>query len=303
MKFISRAAGVAAATLVAGTLAAVAPATAATGSLDYTCTAYGLPVAVKVTFDTDAPASLVSGTKSAVLNGTATVTVPSGGEPDWAQTLRNLGDSVEGTATTDLTLDGAVKQSALTIAKQDIKGTGDVTIKAAGPLFEVTAGAGGATHVIKASKFKTDLTFAKDDGSAPATPAATLDCAPTEGVTQDLTVDTVAVTAAPAPAPAPAPAKADTTTTTKAKFIKKKNMIKAVVKVAGGDTAATGKARVVVKKGKKVVKKLKVTVKNGKAVAKVKKITNKGKYKVNVTYLGDATHNKSKAKKVVVKVA
>lgn len=296
MKLISRAAGLAAATLVAGTLAAVpmGAANAATPSLDYKCGLYGgaVQVDVKAVFDTDAPAELVSGTKSPVLNGTATVTVSG----TWADALRNLTDNVEGTAKADTLLDTTAKSSTLAIAKTAIKGTtGDVLIKAAGPLYDVTAGAAGAKHVIKAGAFVATLKFQKDGGEASE---QTLDCKPTEGVVQDLTVDTITVTPAPPADPEPV-VKADTKTKVKGKYVKSKKMIKAVVRVAGGETKATGKAKVVVKLGKKTVKKLNVKVKNGKAVAKVKKITRKGKYKIVVTYKGDKTHKRSKGKTVV----
>ena len=59
------------------------------------------------------------------------------------------------------------------------------------------------------------------------------------------------------------------------------------VKITGGKAPATGKVSILVKKGKKTVKKISATVKNGVATAKVKKLK-KGKHTVTAKYAGDS---------------
>ena len=65
--------------------------------------------------------------------------------------------------------------------------------------------------------------------------------------------------------------------------------------VKGADVKATGKAKVVVKQGKKKFKTVTVTIKNGKGKVTLKNLK-KGAYKVTTSYGGDAAHLASKGK-------
>lgn len=294
MARLASAAGVAALTLGSAVMVA-SPATAATAKLRYACTAEitgvgPITVPVDVVLGTDAPATVPPAITTPVLNGTADVTVQGELMPGktYAQVFRDLADTVEGTASVGTTLDGAAMTSNFTVAKQALSTTGDLTIKAAGPLYSVATGAAGAVHKIAADNFTVKIKMSK--GGAPSgVPEIELKCA--KPATGDLTASTITVDAA---APIPVPTVVDTTTKVSAKF--KKGVITAKVAVTG---ATDGKAKVTVKGPKKFKKTLNATIKGGKATVKIKKIKVKGKYKIKVALAATATSKASTGKVTV----
>ena len=114
---------------------------------------------------------------------------------------------------------------------------------------------------------------------------------------------TVAVTpeviAEPAPEPKPVPVVkgASTAKVSKVTYSKKTKKAKVAVAVTGKKGKATGKATIVIKRGKATVAKKVVTLKNGKASWTSKKITKKGTYKVTVKYAGSKVYKASKTSK------
>lgn len=278
MKFLKRAAAVGAASLVAGALVTV-PASAASGTLNYTCPVYdGLAqVPVTVVVDTEAPDTLAPGASSGPINGSATVTVSG----SWADILRGMADSMEGTATVETSLNGAAPvATAMTITPLTVPATGDIVLEATGQLAPVTAGAAGTSNVFAAGNFNADVTLKK---AGAADSAIALPCTLDAG--QDSTIDTIKSVAA----------KAATKTNVKAKYAKKKKQVKANITVKAGKKAAKGKVNVVLKKGKKTVAKRTVKLnKLGKKVVTFKKIRAKGQYRVIANYKGNKKFEKSR---------
>ena len=95
-------------------------------------------------------------------------------------------------------------------------------------------------------------------------------------------------------AEAAAPTKASSTTTVKT-TVSKKKVATVSVGVKGSRGTATGKVKVTVKKGKKVVKSSTLTLRKGKAAVKTKRLK-KGRYGVTVSYAGSSAYKASSRK-------
>ncbi len=290
-----RVAALSAAGLAASVFAAV-PASAESGVLNYNCS---IPILGAKTFtlvmDTDAPATLVPGTASPVLNAAAKVTVPA----DVADSMRSVlgAKSIDGSATSKTTLDAVAQSSALTIPATPVPDSGAMTLAAAGPMYAVTAGVEGTTHTIAAGDFTATMNLKKANGSDAG--SFEIPCVAAAG--QNMVVDTIKASAGTTtPTPPPAPVKVDSTTTATVKYAKKAQKATVKVSVKGSDgTPGTGKVKVKVKIGKKT-KVVNATLNGaGKAKAMFKKVAGKGKYKFAVSYAGAANQNASKAKVVL----
>lgn len=257
--------------LGASSLALVAaPAHAASAPLAFSCAVAGTTQAVSTVIDTDAPATAEAGTS--IANLSATMDVPEG----LVTTLNGLQvANVEGAADVTLKVGGEARTVTVTVPRTPVPATGSMKISVTGALGAALAKAG--VTKVEADKYTAKLKLTKADGTPAAVPAADLACTPPAA---DLTVDSVTVT------------KATTTTTARAKA-KKKGKAVVKVRVAGAD--ATGKVVVKAKPKKGKAVKAKGTVANGKATLKLKGLK-KGKYKVSVTYKGDANNNASKDK-------
>ncbi|RYB91090.1 hypothetical protein EUA93_19380 [Nocardioides oleivorans] len=277
--------------------ALAAPAGAASGALAYACKD---PLNRDFTFtveaDTNAPAAVKVG-QSFTPTVTAKVTVPSA----LRETLAGLGAAtVEGgtnaageSTSFGFAVDGAAGQLPATVPVTPVPASGDLVVPATAVGTAITPAAVG-TVKLTAGNFTAVLAGKTTSGGASTLSPYKVTCTLNPG--QDATVDTVAVTA---DGTVPPTAAQETTTKVKASYAKKAKKIVATVKVGSDDKAATGKAKVLVKLGKKTVKKLTVSVKGGKARAVVKNVTKPGTYKVTVSYAGDDTHEKSKGKATV----
>ena len=297
MKLMSRLAGLGAASLVVTALAAV-PAGAASGNLVFVCNTVLGDREFPTVADTNLPATVAAGT-STPTTVTAQVTIPD----DVRSAVYSLfgARNVSGTATVKATQNGtALPDIATTVASTPVPASGPVTVTAtgAGPVFAPTA---AGTYTLQAVSYTASLVFTRADGSAAYT--ANVSCTPKATTpAQDLTVDTVAVTAATPPTTpptTPTPTVQATTTTVKASYAAKQKKVTVKVRVGSADRAATGTAKVVVKRGKKAVKTTRASVEDGKAKVVLKKITKPGTYKITVSYAGDATHEKSRGKATV----
>ena len=120
-----------------------------------------------------------------------------------------------------------------------------------------------------------------------------VNCTPVSGLTRTVPV-TGTVTRPPAPRPPVKVTKVKSATSVKTKVSKKK-VAKVTVSVKGSRGTATGKVKVTVKKGKKVVKKSTLTLRKGKASVKTKRLK-KGRYAVTVSYVGSSAYKASKRK-------
>lgn len=293
MKLMSRLAGLGAASLVVTALAAV-PAGAASGNLVFVCNTVLGDREFPTVADTNLPATVAAGT-STPTTVTAQVTIPD----DVRSAVYSLfgARNVSGTATVKATQNGAaLPDIATTVASTPVPASGPVTVTAtgAGPVFAPTA---AGTYTLQAVSYTASLVFTRADGSAAYT--ANVSCTPKATTpAQDLTVDSVAVTAATPPT-TPTPTVQATTTTVKASYAAKQKKVTVKVRVGSADRAATGKAKVVVKRGKKTVTSTRASVEGGKATVVLKKITKPGTYKITVSYAGDATHEKSRGKATV----
>ena len=185
------AAGAALALVATGTALVAAPAGAVT--LAYNCDSpqlAGDPYVVTAEIDTNAPATLGSGL-SANITTTATLTLP----PGLANELRGFGvSSVDGNATTGLTVDTVPRQASLTIPSTAVPSTDGttVTVVGSGPSGSITGGAAGTSIVIQAGDFTANITGRNASG---VVNTYVLTCTPQ--LLQNLTVNTVSVVKAP----------------------------------------------------------------------------------------------------------
>ena len=266
------AAVVATASLVTAGAGVLAPAEAASSSLDYTC---AVPVLGDVTFgvvnDSNAPATMYVG-QSKAITLTSKVTIPA----SMANALYALGGrTADGTAVAKGGIGGKATTSTLKVPTTDIPQDRDLTA--------VATGSGGTYKATRAGRITltagdfTSTLNVYDGSGAPMTglvnSPVTVQCTAPAGV--NTAFDTITV-------------KKDTTKTKVAPKAKgKKVTTKVTVKTAHGSTAK-GKVTVLVKKGKKTVEKKKATLKKGKATVKLPKKLKKGKYAVTVKYAGNA---------------
>ena len=175
----------------AGFVAVTAPASAVSGTLNYSCTTSfdANSYAFTAVIDTDAPASLGSGLSANTVT-TSTVTVPAA----IADGLRTAGaTTVDGTSTATGTVDGVARQVSLTIPKTPVPPTVGTTMQVvgSGPSGSITAGAAGTTILLGAGNFAATVTGYNSAGTALA-PAYTFTCS-LQPTTQNLLVDSVAV--------------------------------------------------------------------------------------------------------------
>lgn len=281
------AAGASVAVAAAG-LAALAPAAqAATVNLEFNCSASILQdQKFQLEADFSAPKYLLPG-QAADISFSGNVVVPNGTRA--AAYVILDGRALEGSATVAGTFAGEDVTMVATLPRTEIPSTtGPMSVPASGAASFETPGLGA--HDLTVSGFTAPLTMTKSDGStdtvevtctatAPATVIATVNVV--EEIPEEVTVQA-------------------TKTTAKVKVTKKK--AKATVKVANADkSAAKGKVKLTLKKGKKVVAKKTVKLnKKGKKAVTFKKLK-KGKYSLLAQYQGNATSKKSK-KKVTFRV-
>ncbi|MGN0066011.1 MAG: hypothetical protein ACI379_17380 [Nocardioides sp.] len=284
-KFRAAAVAGASALVLGGTALLAAPATAASAPIAYKCPVGDPPIftpELTMNADTDAPATLPSGsTKAIALTGTS-VTV------DGATTdlLRDAltGKKVSGTAKINVLVDGVNSVQTVTLTETDVPTTpgSALAVPVTGSLGSIKGGAAGTTSKIEVGGFEVSLAITKADDTVQP---FDLVCAADAG--QDMTVDTYENTAAVAVA---------TKTKVTGKYVKAKKTIQANVAVTG---TKTGKVTVTLKLGKKVVKKSTVSLKAGKAAVKFAKIKKKGKYTIEAKLAAGTGYKASSGKTTV----
>ncbi len=275
--------------VAAAGFAALAPAAQAeSAALAYTCKISlfdGEKLSVVV--DTDLPDTVKAGSSTPVkVTANVSLAEAKGGA---LPTLRNLNAaSVLGSAEVGWTLDGAEQKAAvLSIPSTVVPAAGALALTATGPAAAFAPTQPG-TYVIKAGAFTGKLDLKKANGQpTDLINSADIACAPNAG--QDLTVDTVQVTAGDKPTVATSVTKA------KAKYAKKKKSVSASATVKASGKAASGKVKFTLKRGKKVVRvSTKTLNKKGVAKATFKKVSRKGTYTLTAKYAGSKTVKASK---------
>ena len=172
---------------IAGLAAVAAPASAVSATLNYDCAnALTGPFVATAVIDTNAPATLGSG-MTVPITTTTTVVVP-------APVVDDLRDAsiafVDGTAAATGTVDGAARQTTLTVPHTNVPGPGNsMTLVGTGPSGNITGGAVGTTILIGAAGFDVTLKGYTDAGVLLTTQTVT--CALQSG--QATLVDSVSV--------------------------------------------------------------------------------------------------------------
>ena len=247
--------------LVAGLLAPWAtPAQAAPTPAAFTCT---LPMFSR----TMAYPTTAELTAQRVSSGSVRLTMKLGSMPGLAPVPLNG-------AETSLTVTAAVAGQPVTLT-----GKHSVTV---GPSAPIPMPAVTADVATSAASLPVTVTKVDAISSAMGLDVA-VHCTPDSAFSHTVTV-----------AAAAAPARASSVTTARTKVSKKK-VATVSVGVKGSRGTATGKVKVTVKKGKKVVKRSTVTLRKGKAAVRTKRLA-KGRYSVTVSYAGSSAYKASSRK-------
>ena len=194
----------------------VAPASAATGTLAYTCT---VPVSGAKPFtavaDTDAPGKIAYG-ETVTPTATGTITFPE----DVTTTLRDAvgAKKVDGKADVAATVDGVATPWTLAVPQTNVPPNGSLVLTGTGPAGTFTGTKVGTVYDIAVGNFTATINNYQANGTPTTTlPTAVVPCVLNPG--QNAAVDTIKVV------------KDVTTTTVKAPDISKGEQARAKVKV------------------------------------------------------------------------
>jgi hypothetical protein len=268
--------------LTGGALGVVAPASAATGTLAYTCT---VPVSGAKPFtavaDTDAPGKIAYG-ETVTPTATGTITFPE----DVTTTLRDTvgAKKVDGKADVAATVDGVATPWTLAVPQTNVPPNGSLVLTGTGPAGTFTGTKVGTVFDIAVGNFTATINNYQANGTPTTTlPTAVVPCVLNPG--QNAAVDTIKVV------------KDVTTTTVKAPDISKGEQARAKVKVVS-DHGQTAKGKIkakLVRNGKVMVTKL-VSLQEGKRKVKFVSHTKTGNYSVKVKYVGNENFKGSSSK-------
>jgi len=259
--------------LAGGALGVVAPSSAATGTLAYTCT---VPVSGAKPFtavaDTDAPGKIAYG-ETVTPTVTASITFPE----DVTTTLRDTvgAKKVDGKADVAATVDGVATPWTLAVPQTNVPPNGALVLTGTGPAGTFTGTKVGSVYDLAVGNFTATINNYQANGTPTTTlPTAVVPCVLNAG--QNAALDTIKVV------------KDVTTTTVKAPDISKGEQARAKVKVVS-DHGQTAKGKIkakLVRNGNVIVTKL-VSLQEGKRKVKFVTLTKTGNYSVKVKYVGN----------------
>ncbi len=269
--------------LTGGALGVVAPSSAATGTLAYTCT---VPVSGAKPFtavaDTDAPGKIAYG-ETVTPTVTGTHHLPRGRHHHPAGCTVGA-KKVDGKADVAATVDGVATPWTLAVPQTNVPPNGALVLTGTGPAGTFTGTKVGTVYDLAVGNFTATINNYQANGTPTTTlPTAVVPCVLNAG--QNAAVDTIKVV------------KDVTTTTVKAPDISKGEQARAKVKVVS-DHGQTAKGKIkakLVRNGNVIVTKL-VSLQEGKRKVKFVTLTKTGNYSVKVKYVGNQNFKGSSSK-------
>ena len=269
------------AVLVGAALALVAPATAASGPLAYTCSVLGNSRGFTVLADTDAPLRLPFGATVAA-NAAVRITVPE----DVTTAFRDVFGvrKIDGTADVAATVDGAATPWSLPIARVDLPASGPLTLDAYGAGGSFVGSKVGTVHRVATGNLTATLAF-YDANGLPLSPVRGTAVVCTLNAGQDAAVDAVEVV------------KDRTATKVRARDISRGDKPKARITITSEHgKRPKGTVRVALRRKGTELRSKKVALERGTATVKFARLTDKGRYAVEVKYLKHKNFRRSKTK-------
>ena len=269
---------VAAVTLTGGALGAMAPADAVTGTLAYTCTAFGQPKAFTMVADTDAPKKIAYG-ETTTPQVTGTVTVPE----DVTQAIRDLqAQKVDGTTVVAATTDGVASPWTLTVPQTNVPPNGSLVLTGTGPAGTFEGTKVGTVYDLAIGDFTATLNLRRANGDLVAPPQTTFACTLNPG--QSAAVDTIKVV------------KDATTTKVNARDIVRGAKAKAKVTVtAEHGTTPKGKIKAKLVRNGKVWQTKVLSLRDGARKVTFDRVRVTGTFTVRAKYLGHGNWKSSRS--------